>query len=393
MQPGGDPTDRKSLSKVSWIVIAVILGMGATLFLVMRSGRTLRDQVRAKLDETPQDALQLIDQAIDDAGGTYPDAQVMKCEVLGDLRGWREAATYFRSIDSPEACDQAVLMDLAIAANDDHAAWLAEKVLIAANRPGPERERVIRLLMRVQYDLGKMGAVLSLCKELTQLAPEDPEPWLVSAGIHHSAEQLGSALRDYQEAISRSPPASEALRVRLQIAEVSLHLGDLVTAGQQIQILRALAPGEPPVGVVYAKLLRRQGEIAKAKAVVSEVIAKAPQFANALLLRAEIRNDEGELRAAEADLLAVLQLDPFHQPAHYQLGQVYQRLKMAQESEYHLQESHRLTDAMSEILFLGRQLDSDPNSRELRLRLAEQHRAIGDAQSADHWERLAEDLR
>jgi len=377
-----------------WITALVLVLSGSMLFfLILGQEVGLLERVRMRQQHAPGEALQLLEQAIADAGGSYPDAQVKKCEILGISQGWIEAERYYDTIESPEASDQNVLIDLAAAAYQSRAAWLAEKALTAANHPGPEKERVLRMLLSVKYDLGEMGQALILCEELAKLAPKDPEPWLISAGIHHGSEDFSPALVAYQEALERSPPESQILRIRLHIADLSLHLGDLKTAEQHIQILRNLDPTAPPVGVVFAKLLRRKGRSAEAKAIAAEIVTREPQFPAALLLRGQLRYEDGDYRAAAADFLAVLGINPFEYKAHYQLAQVYQRLEMTEESKHHFEESRRLTDAMSQVLFLGQQLDQNPTDRELRLRLAEQHLILGDTQSAEHWRRTAEGIR
>ncbi len=390
-----EPAPRRFPIRTSWAVAIVIVVCGAALaFLIVgRGGGGLLERARVQQQQAPLAALQLLEQAIEDAGGEYPDAQVMKCEILGGLQGWRSAERYYDTIQSPGKSSQKALIELAIAAKHGNAEWLSAKALSAAHHPGPDEERVVRLLLGVKYYFGEKAAVLKLCDELARLAPQDPEPWMVSAGIYHETEQFAPALIAYREALERSPPEREALRMRLQVAEVSLHLGDLETAEKQIRILRNLSPGVPTMDLANAKLLRRKGRDQEAKAIVEEVLAKEPHFPAGLMLRGLLRFDEGDFRAAADDFRGVIAINPFDHQAHYKLGQVYQRLEMTEESEQEFAESRRLTDAVSQILSLGRQLDANPTSRELRLKLAEQHQLLGDAQTAEHWRRTAEDIR
>jgi tetratricopeptide (TPR) repeat protein len=390
-------TRKQARTRTVWwlttAIIVVLSGLTATYLMFVRNSEGVLEQARSLQEDAPFESLRLLEQAIAEANGVYPDAQVMKCHVLGEMQGWRAAERYYDTIESPEASDQGVLLDLAVAANQRHAAWLAAKALDAANHAGPHREQVVRLLMAVKFDLGEKAAVLRLCEELAELAPGDPEPWLVTAGIHHEIEQFPPALRAYKEALIRSPPKQEALRVRFQIAELSMHIGDLETADQHIRILRNLELSLPQVDLAYAKMLRRKGRSSEAKAIAEEIITKEPQFPGGFMLRGQLRFDEGDFRAAVADFQAVSKIIPFDHRAHYKLGQVYQRLQMTAESERHFAENHRLTDAVSQILILGRQLDQNPTSRELRLKLAEQHLVLGDRQSAEHWRRTAESIR
>ncbi|MBC8355374.1 MAG: tetratricopeptide repeat protein [Planctomycetes bacterium] len=391
-QESGESASRRFRVRTFWATATVIVLCGLTLFfLTARRGGGLLEQVRATQKEAPQAALQLIEQAIADAGGTYPDAQVMKCQLLGTLESWRAAERYYDTIESPQSSDQKILIELALAANQSHSAWLAERALLAANHPGPEKERVLRLLLTVQYDLGEMGAVLKICDELAQLAPQDPEPWLVSAGILHETEQLSPALSAYQEALKRSPSEQESLRVRFQMAEVSLHLGNLETAEQHIKFVRNLSPTMPEIDLTYAKLLRRKGQNSQARSLVESILAKERHFPGGIMLRGLLNFDAGDFHAAAADFRAVVAINPFQHNAHYKLGQTLQRLGMTEESESHFERSLQLTNAVSQLLFLRRQLDENPTSRELRLKLAEQHLLLGDAQSAAHWRRTAED--
>ena len=372
-------------------IVGALSGLAVAFLLLFRDSDGLLEQARSLQTHAPYEALQLLEQAITDNGGSYPDGQVMKCQLLGTLQGWRAAERYFDTIESPEACEQATLVDLAVAAQQSQAAWLAKKALLAANHPGPEKEHVLRRLMEVQYDLGEMGAVLKCCEELAQLAPQDPEPWLVSAGIFHEMEQFSPALTAYQEALERSPAEGESLRVRFQIAEVSLHLGDLETAEHHIKILRDVDATEPLVNLAYAKLLRRKGQDSQARAIVEVIVGKEPHPPGVLMLRGLLNLDDGDFAAAAADFRAVVAMSPYDHNAHYKLGQALQRLGMTEEADRHFERSRELTDAVSQLLSLGRQLDRNPNSRELRLKLAEQHLLLGETQSAEQWRRTAED--
>jgi Flp pilus assembly protein TadD len=142
--------------------------------------------------------------------------------------------------------------------------------------------------------------------------------------------------------------------------------------------------------VAYAKLLRRKGLDAQARAIVDAVVAKEPQFQGGLMLRGTLNFDDGDFRASAADFRAVVALNPFDHNAHYKLGQALQQLGTLEEAERHFELSRRLTEAVSQLLFLNRQLDQDPTNRELRLKLAEQHLLLGDTLSAEHLRQTAE---
>ncbi len=377
--------------RLCFVVLAIIATGLIALFLVMPKG-TLLQQAVACQEIDPYKSLRLLDQAITDAGGSYPDAQVKKCELLGSLEGWPNAERYFDSIDSLETCDQTILCELAEAAWQHNSERLAVEALERANRVGTEQERVVRMLLSIKYDLGERSAALELCEKLVKLAPDDPEPWLVSAGIHHGVERFSPALAAYKGALERLEPGQESHRVRFQIAEVSIHLGDLETADRHIQILRSQAKSAPQVDLAYAKLLRRRGQNSDAKVVVDSVIANSPQFPGSLMLRGLLNSDKGDFHAAAADFRGVVEINPYDHRAHYRLAQAYQQLNKPDKAEDHFQASRRLTDAVSLILILGKQLDENPTSRDLRLKLAEQHLVLGDVQAAEHWRQAANNL-
>ncbi|MEO8493525.1 MAG: tetratricopeptide repeat protein [Planctomycetota bacterium] len=306
---------------------------------------------------------------------------------------WRERAQNKHEREFQNSSqEQGELFAAAKAAHAKGAGRLAEKLLCAANHPGSQQEAVLRALVSLEYELEEYDAVLTYCQELAQLAPADSLPWLVSAGIYHENEQVSEALNAYRQALRRDLPAGEVSRVRYQIADLSLFIGDLPAARQAVDQLLAEPPTSPAIELLHARLLRNEGERREALIVVNRILSTNHDSPSALLLRGEIYLDDGQFVQAAEDLEQVIGSSPFDFRAHYKLAQAYLRSGEREKAQIHLAKSRQLTDIIGEIQVLLFQVRQDPSNRQLRLRLADLSDQQGDTETAEYWRNSTADL-
>ena len=311
--------------------------------------------------------------------------------ILAGVFVWRESPQNKVERETPHSSDRDVSERLAAAkaAQAKGAVREAGKLLRAANHPGPQREAVLRMLVSLEYELEEYDSVVIDCQELAQLAPDDPMPWLVSAGIYHENEQVSEALNAYRQALQRDLPAVEVSRVRYHIADLSLFIGDLDAARLAVDQLLAESPPSLAAPLLHARLLRNEGEPQEALIVVNRILSTDRNSPNALMLRGEIYLDEAQFAQAAVDLENVVRSHPFDYRAHYKLAQAYLRSGEAEKAQPHLVESRRLTEIIGEIQVLLYQVRQDPSNRQLRLRLAELNDEQGAAETAKYWRNSA----
>lgn len=304
----------------------------------------------------------------------------------------QEALAALDESDTLPDQDVGELLATAQTAQAQGAPRLAVKLLGAANQPGPEQESVLRMLISLEYELEQFAAVLEHCQQLAKLVPEDAFAWLVSAGIYHENEQVAEALHAYRQALNRQLPANELRRVRYQIADLSMFMGDLPAAREAMDLLLAESQPSAEILLLHARLLRSEGESREALEVVNRILAEDDKLSSAVKLRGEIYLDEGQFARAAEDLENVVRADPYDYQAHYKLAQAYLRIGQPEQAQIHLTQSRRLTEIISETQVLLFQVQQDPSNRQIQLRLAELSEQQGDAETAQYWRESAASL-
>lgn len=257
---------------------------------------------------------------------------------------------------------------------------------------GPGREETLRLQISQQWELEDFSAVLIACEELSKLAPSDPMPWLVSAGIYHENERVAEALNAYQQALRRDPPATEIDRVRYHIADLSLFIGDLPTARQFIDQLLASNPKSLEFALIHARLLRQESKPKEQLAVINQILSEDPDHHSAMMMRGENYMDSGLYSKALNDFSGAVYSNPFDYQAHYKLAQAYHRVGNTQKAEEHFAKSHHLTEIINQTQVLLFQVQQDPTNRQLRLQLANLSEQQGDQETAEYWRSSAQHL-
>lgn len=346
----------------------------------------------------PDRALALVRSSIQAAGGEFPEAQVFECRLLLKLNRNRDAILAFKSIANPQACPPEELSLLGDQAVASHELVLASQAYLAVPKDviGKDSSRLKRLIYALytrENNAGFEDTILTLCRDYAPLAPEDPFPWLISSSLYHERGVPNAAVEAYRAALKCPLPPEETYRVRLQLAELALLLGDLRLAREQAEALETTAHSVEAQNAIHglnAELLIREGHFQKALPILDQLIEKRPQWGKTLALRGRCYYELQDFAKTVRDLSAAVEIDPFDQQSHYLLGQAFLRQKDTIQANRHLNRSRELTDLMAQILTLENQLRNDLYNRELKLRLAELNEKRGDREKAAAWRRGAE---
>ncbi len=374
------------------LLTGTLLAVLAVVVVWRRSSQNTLEHARAISISDPSRALLVVEASLQRAEQPTADWMLLKCELQAALGHEPDAIVTFNSIVNPSGQDAAALVGTAKAVQAKGAKQLAEKLLLAANHPGPLCQDVLRSLIELDYEREEYKSVLDYCQELAKMAPGDSMPWLVSAGIHHENEHVTKALYDYRQALKRDLPGSEITRVRYHIADLSLFIGDLTAARQEVNLLLAAQATSLDVSLLNARLLRNEGKLQQALDVVNKILRKHRNQSRALLLRGEVQLDMNEFAEAAIDLEQVVRADPFNYQAHYLLAKAYIRSGKPESAQDHLATSRQLTNIIREIQRLLYEVSQDPTNEQLRLRLAELHQQRGDYQTAEYWRSSARKL-
>lgn len=122
--------------------------------------------------------------------------------------------------------------------------------------------------------------------------PKEAEAWRALAQVHYRQGRLDDAACAIRESLRLAPGRRDSLR---QLGWVRMAGGQFGLA--QLAFLRALeaAPGDRVVALELAQARRRAGEFASARADADVLLATHPDWAPVLLLKAQLRVDEGDV--------------------------------------------------------------------------------------------------
>ena len=172
---------------------------------------------------------------------------------------------------------------------------------------------------------GRLGDAKALMKRALELKPREFLYLENYIGVLVLAEDFAEALELSRKALERQP--SNANVLYLQAASLQ-KLDRLEEARAAFAALLRLAPNHPAGRKGYAVTLCRIGEQEEALRIVEALIAEQPRFADAYLVRANIRAIRGEPGLAIADYERALALQPNAHETWHSLGLALKQLAL-----------------------------------------------------------------
>ncbi len=394
------PSSRRS---IRFIMLA---GIALSVLVAVGLYRSATDTPEAQLararqrTEHPAQTLAVVRALIQSAQGDFPEAEVFECQLLLRMKKTNEAKSRFAAIRHPEACGPESLALLAELAQAHGENALAARALFATGdyvQRNPKRLKLLIYVLYSQQDSDEPeGRILQLCEEYARLVPDDAFPWLISSSLYHERGVPNLAVRAYRETLQRALPVEEVHRVRMQLVQLELLLGELKQAREHCNAL--LQETRDPaalkmVTAMHAELLQREGQPAEALALLDKLLAETPEWTKARALRGRCRFELQDYAGAVSDLSTAVRQNEFDQQTHYVLAQAYRQLKETARADAHFDRSRELSDIGAQILTLESQLRNDLYNRDLKLRLADLNDKLGDKEKAAAWRRGAQKLR
>lgn len=261
----------------------------------------------------------------------------------------------------------------------------AEQVLgkVLAQDPGNLAAR--RWLAATFYDLGASAYAL---EQLQVLSRQDPADWRADrlmGKILKDHEQFGRALAHYREALRRNPTPPEAAQFFSEFAETLFKQNEFREALQffercpesaEVLVWRyrcVLALGEPPPKEYLERALNiDHGNLA---AIVE--LAKA-----ALASNAPPSEIQGILQRA-------IEAHPYDAELHFLLSQAYNREQRHELAESELTAMRKIQQLRREFFELRDRSHREPANSEIRCRMGDISRKLGDEGLAQQWYRAA----
>ncbi|WP_167647042.1 tetratricopeptide repeat protein [Mameliella alba] len=165
-------------------------------------------------------------------------------------------------------------------------------------------------LAGMRHRAGNLDGAFDMYGRVLDLRPDHPGAWLARIEIALARGQAARALELIEAALPLLPGQARALeikRVRALDAE-----GRLSEALDRLVPLRAGAPGDLPLALLEAGLMRRTGDLAGAEAAYARVLERDPGQAGAWLGRIDIAQTAGDPDRARALAEAGVRACPDH---------------------------------------------------------------------------------
>lgn len=336
----------------------------------------------------------LLRRYLDSGGKQVSTANLLLCVSLCLQGTLDEFDDRFRQVD-PTQCETIDLSTAAFILFSAGRGRAADELLdeaLARNTDDRIREKILRAAVTVRYDLGREMDVLEHCRELAELAPDDPRPWMVIALVHEDRGEWLHAARNYRKVVRRAQ--ERVHEYRRVLIDFLIKAGEIKEARRELEILKSKAPqlaAEEPL--LEARLLRLEGESQQALAIAKRVVEDNPQNGDAQLLRGQILFADSRYEQAAAALARAAEAKPLSHEVHYLLGNAYRRLGNSEKSKHHFDVHQRLSAVKQQIFRLERAAGRNPTDVKTRRKLVELYEEVGAPERAAFWRRAVANAR
>nr|WP_294502643.1 XrtA/PEP-CTERM system TPR-repeat protein PrsT [uncultured Rhodopila sp.] len=334
--------------------------------LELASGKT--DAARGDLDVvmrgSPGNVQGIYLRAVMEAQARNFKAAEADLDRIGNYVGRIQRAYYLQAIVKEqlgqlEQAEEAAQKYLSRSPNDLSAYKLLARVQFAKHRPdlavetlgkiadsGKADEESYDLLGRAYAATGRADEAVKAYQKAEELAPNDVGLQTRLASVRLGMGDVDTAMGDLEHTLTLAPnvPAvGEALFF------AALATGDTAKAGQALDKIRA-AQGETEVVQNLDGLYKMsQIDFAGARTVFAELVAKHPEFSPARINLARVTAIMGDLAAADAILVDILNKNPVAQPALTMLTSDYVQSNRLQDATEVMERAHRADASQTRI--------------------------------------------
>ena len=261
----------------------------------------------------------------------------------------------------------------------------AEGVLQAAIVADPSNPDPHRWLAAWYYDIGAMDNALAHLKSVADLDPTDARPWRMRGMILSDFERHNEAIEAYRSALAKQLAPHVRQEVQLELA------ASLLAARQPADALKELTdvPESAKQLSLQAECLLAVGKSDLAMKSLNKCLELAPQQPQALMAKAGIQRENGELAKARETLEIAVEHHPYEFDFRFHLMSVCNALNDSVAAEIHRKEMERLREVRTRFTELHHQSMQNPESAELRYALGQTAEELGKFQMAQSWYQAA----
>jgi tetratricopeptide (TPR) repeat protein len=212
--------------------------------------------------------------------------------------------------------------------------------------------------------------------------PGDYEAVVRRGWVYEHLFARKEAVTAYRAALEIRP---ERDNVRQRLVEL---LSDANRNGEALEEATELVrrkPDDPSVQVCYARCLRAQGQPEQAVQVLDQVLARQPEHAAALALRAQMAFDSGQYEGARGLLVRASAADPGNRQPFYTLSLCLKRLNRPQEAKAVEARMAKLEADLRRVDTLVRHVNERPNDVAARYEIGTTFLHYGMTDDGLHW--------
>ncbi len=235
----------------------------------------------------------------------------------GDLSAAENALRQALTVDPKSAAAHTAMGDLHLIRKDP-------------NRAGEEFKKAadlapIRSIDRLKYAAFKSGTgdteeVRRVSSEMTRKAPDYLPGWCLLGEVAFKDKKYDEALSLLQNVFSRDPQNLDGHRLE---SEALLAKGDTKKAVEVLDRLNQTYPGTALIKYQLAQAYLKNNNMNQAKAMLDQAISINPNYADAILLLADINLRSGRSEAVIEPMMRLLKGNPELRPATLLLAAAY----------------------------------------------------------------------
>ena len=178
------------------------------------------------------------------------------------------------------------------------------------------------------------SATLQAIDQLADLDQNSVYMLVLRAESHTEEEKYPEAIAEYKQVLAKDPNFTG---VHFALGELYYNKVDYANAEKELRLALQEDPNHPKANYYLADILIKAAKVKEAMPRLEIVVASNPTYMKGYFLLAKCYADEGRLEDAVKLFEKAAQVDPNDKNVHYQLAQMYQKLKQPAKAKEELQ--------------------------------------------------------
>jgi tetratricopeptide (TPR) repeat protein len=183
------------------------------------------------------------------------------------------------------------------------------------------------------------STTLQAIDELANLDQNSDYILVLRAESHVSEEKYPEAIHEYKQVLAKNP---QFPGVHFALGEAYYNNVDYPNAEKELRLALSEDPNHPMANYYLADIMIKSDRTVQAIPLLEIVVTAVPNFMKGFFLLGKCYASQGKLDDAVKLLEKAAVLDPDDKNVHYQLAQIYTKLKQPEKSREHMQQFQKL---------------------------------------------------